>query len=163
MSSVNKVILIGNVGGDPTIKDTPTTKIAKFALATTDSWTDKASGEKKHVTEWHRIVTFNKLAELVETYVRKGMLIYIEGKFRTEKWDDTDGQKHYETTVVAAEMKFLGKKNEPSATEFTQPKQQEIKIGDGITGLANLRTGGVPPPKIDQADPFANFDDDIPF
>ena len=100
--SVNKVILIGNVGKDPEIRSTNDgTRIANFTLATSESWRDKASGERKERTEWHRIVIFNdRLTDVVEKYVKKGAKLYIEGALQTRKWTDKEGQERYTTEVV---------------------------------------------------------------
>jgi len=100
--SVNKVILIGNVGKDPEIRSTNDgTRIANFTLATSETWRDKASGERKERTEWHRIVIFNdRLTDVVEKYVKKGAKLYIEGALQTRKWTDKEGQERYTTEVV---------------------------------------------------------------
>jgi single-strand DNA-binding protein len=100
--SVNKVILIGNVGRDPEIRSTNDgTRIANFTLATSDNWRDKASGERRERTEWHRVVIFNeRLTDVVEKYVKKGAKLYIEGALQTRKWTDKEGQERYTTEVV---------------------------------------------------------------
>jgi single-strand DNA-binding protein len=100
--SVNKVILIGNVGRDPEIRSTNDgTRIANFTLATSENWRDKASGERRERTEWHRVVIFNdRLTEVVEKYVKKGAKLYIEGALQTRKWTDKEGQERYTTEVV---------------------------------------------------------------
>ncbi|MDI4755226.1 single-stranded DNA-binding protein, partial [Salmonella enterica subsp. enterica serovar Kentucky] len=93
---VNKVILIGNLGADPELRYMPNNvAVANFTLATSESWKDKQSGEDKEKTEWHRIVIYNKLAEIAGEYLRKGMQVYIEGKLQTRKWQDQQGQEHY--------------------------------------------------------------------
>lgn len=100
--SVNKVILIGNVGRDPEIRSTNDgTRIANFTLATSENWRDKASGERRERTEWHRVVIFNdRLTEVVEKYVKKGAKLYIEGALQTRKWTDKEGQERYTTEIV---------------------------------------------------------------
>lgn len=101
MSGINKVILIGNNGKDPEIRYTPEGKaIANLNVATSESWKDKQSGEKKEKTEWHRVVIFGKLAEIAGEYVRKGSKIYLEGKLQTRKWTDNSGQDRYTTEIV---------------------------------------------------------------
>ena len=100
--SINKVILVGNLGQDPRVSNTQSgTKVVNFSLATTDSWRDKATGERKDRTEWHRVVIFSAgLAETAERYLRKGSKVYLEGSLQTREWDDQNGQKRYTTEVV---------------------------------------------------------------
>lgn len=99
--SVNKVILIGNVGNDPEVRSMQSgDKVANISLATSESWKDKNSGEKREKTEWHRVVVFGKLADIVEQYVRKGSKLYIEGTLETRSWEAQDGQKRYSTEIV---------------------------------------------------------------
>ncbi|EHD8936589.1 single-stranded DNA-binding protein, partial [Salmonella enterica] len=109
---VNKVILIGNLGADPELRYMPNNvAVANFTLATSESWKDKQSGEDKEKTEWHRIVIYNKLAEIAGEYLRKGMQVYIEGKLQTRKWQDQQGQEHYTTEIVVDQkgvMQMLG-------------------------------------------------------
>ena len=105
--SVNKVILIGNLGSDPELRFTPSgVQVANFSLATSESWTDKA-GERQERTEWHRIVLWRRLAEVAGQYLKKGSKIYIEGKLQTRSWEDQNGQKRYTTEVVANSMEML--------------------------------------------------------
>jgi len=108
MSTINKVILIGNAGGDPEVNylESNGVCVANISIATTETWKNK-DGEKQSKTEWHRVVFFRKLAEIVEKYVQKGHKIYVEGKLQTRKWDDKDGNKHYTTEVVADRMVML--------------------------------------------------------
>lgn len=109
MASVNKVILLGNLGADPEVRFTPSGQaVANFRMATTDSWTDRASGQRQERTEWHRIVVWGKLAELAGEYLSKGRQVYVEGRLQTRQWDDRDGQKRYTTEIVANAMQFLG-------------------------------------------------------
>jgi len=108
MSSVNKVILIGNLGGDPEVRYTQSGQAwAKFSMATSENWTDK-QGQKQEKTEWHNIVLWGKLAELAGQYLSKGRKVYIEGKLQTRQWDDRDGNKRYTTEIQGREMTFLG-------------------------------------------------------
>lgn len=108
MANVNKVILIGRLGQNPELKTTPAGKsVANFSLATNESWQDKA-GAKQERTEWHRIVVWDKTAELCNQYLSKGREAYIEGRLQTRQWDDKDGKKHYTTEVVADRVQFLG-------------------------------------------------------
>jgi len=106
---INKVILIGNLGADPETRYTASgSAITNIRIATTDSWRDKASGEQQERTEWHRVVFFNRLAEIAGEYLRKGSQVYVEGSLRTRKWQDQSGQDRYTTEVVATEMQMLG-------------------------------------------------------
>lgn len=105
---INKVILIGNLGQDPEVRFTPSgTAVANLNLATTDTWMDRQSGQRQERTEWHRIVLFNKLAEIAQQYVKKGSKLYIEGRLQTRKWQDQNGQDRYSTEIVANDMQML--------------------------------------------------------
>lgn len=111
MASLNKAQVIGNLGADPEIRYMPDgTPTSTVTVATTDTWKDKNTGEKKEKTEWHRVVFFKGLAEVVGEYLKKGSQIYVEGKLRTRKWTDKDGIDRYTTEIVAQEMQMLGKK-----------------------------------------------------
>ena len=128
MASVNKVILIGNVGRDPEVKyGADNNAIANLSLATSEQWKDK-SGAKQEKTEWHRISFFGKLAEIVGEYVRKGSQIYVEGRLQTRKWQDKDGQDRYTTEIVADRMQMLGGRasngNDPTPAAEANPKPQ---------------------------------------
>lgn len=116
MASVNKVILIGNLGADPELQSFPNgDRVCNLRLATTDSWKDKASGEKRDATEWHRVVLYRKLAEIAGQYLRKGSQVYLEGRIRTRKWKDKDGQDRYSTEIEADELTMLGGKGQLTA------------------------------------------------
>jgi len=109
MASVNKVILVGNLGKDPETRYAPSgDAVVNITVATTDTWKDKQTGEKKEATEWHRVVFFGKLAEIAGQYLKKGRQVYIEGSLKTRKWQGQDGQDRYTTEIVANEMKMLG-------------------------------------------------------
>lgn len=118
---VNKVILVGTVGKDPEIRNTQNSKVANFSLATNESYKDK-NGEKKTVTEWHSIVIWGKLADVVEKYVKKGNHLYIEGKLSTRSWDDNNGIKRYVTEVIVYAMTML-----PSAQKAGEGQQEKIQ------------------------------------
>lgn len=106
---INKVILIGNLGRDPEVRFTPSGQaVANFSIATSESWTDKSSGQKQEKTEWHRIVVWGKLAELCGEYLKKGRQCYVEGRLQTREWTDKEGKKNYTTEVVANTVQFLG-------------------------------------------------------
>jgi single-strand DNA-binding protein len=111
MASVNKVILVGNLGADPESRYMPNgDAVVNVRLATTESWKDKNTGEKRELTEWHRVVFYRKLAEIAGQYLKKGSQVYIEGRIRTRKWQDKDGQDRYTTEIEANEMQMLGRR-----------------------------------------------------
>lgn len=114
MSSVNKVIIIGNLGQDPTVRYSPDGgAICNISVATTESWKDKATGEKKESVEWHRVVLFNRLGEIAGEFLKKGRSVYIEGRLKTRKWTDKDtGADRYTTEIVADQMQMLGGKGD---------------------------------------------------
>lgn len=121
--SVNKVILIGNLGGDPEVRYmTNHDPVTSFSLATTESWRDKVSGEKKEQTEWHRVVVYGKLAEIVGKFARKGSQMYVEGRLRTRKWQDMQNNQRFTTEVVASEVHILA--NRHTANEQIDDGQQ---------------------------------------
>ena len=133
MASVNKVILIGNLGRDPEVRFTQGgTPVANFTMATTDRWNDP-SGEKKEKTEWHRIVLWGKQAELAGEYLRKGRPVYIEGSLQTREWTDRDGNKRYTTEVRAFHMQFLGRPDDRGAASGAAPAED---AGEPTGGFA---------------------------
>lgn len=139
---VNKALILGNLGKDPEMRYSPSgAAIANFTVATSESWKDKNTGEKQERTEWHRIVAFNKLAEIIGQYLKKGSKVYIEGSIRTRKWQGQDGQDRYTTEIVASEMQMLDSRGGQS-----QPQQNAHQA----TNQAQAPSGG-------------DFDDDIPF
>lgn len=106
---INKVILVGNLGADPETRYTPSgSAVTNIRLATSESWKDKQTGEQQERTEWHRVVFFNRLAEIAAEYLRKGSQVYVEGSIRTRKWQDQSGQDRYTTEIVGNEMQMLG-------------------------------------------------------
>ncbi|AZV30223.1 single-stranded DNA-binding protein [Cobetia sp. ICG0124] len=110
---VNKVILIGNLGQDPEVRFTPSgSAVCNLNLATTDTWNDRQSGQRQERTEWHRVVMFNKLAEIAQQYVKKGSRLYIEGRLQTRKWQDQNGNDRYSTEIVANDMQMLDTRGE---------------------------------------------------
>jgi len=158
MASINKVILVGNLGQDPEVKYMPSGgAVTNISIATTDTWKDKQTGEKKENTEWHRVVFFNRLAEIVGEYLRKGSQVYIEGNLRTRSWED-NGVKKYSTEIVAREMQMLGSRAGGSS-DFA-PQQQ----GGGMSQQSSQPQQQAPQQSAQQAPQnFDNFDDDIPF
>ena len=113
MAAINKVILIGNVGKDPEIRYTPNgSAICNISVATTRSWKDKTSGEKQEEVEWHRVVMYDRLAEIAGEFIKKGKPIYIEGRLKTRKWQNKEGQDVYTTEIIAHEMQLLGSRDD---------------------------------------------------
>jgi len=180
MASVNKVILIGNLGKDPETRFAPSgDAICNITLATTETWRDKASGEKREATEWHRVVFFGKLAEIAGQYLKKGSPVYVEGSLRTRKWQDKDGQDRYTTEIRADEMKMLGGRQGMGGADAAS--RSEGGYGGAPTGGSGGGRdssyggagayGGAPAPSAPAAakkpagggGSFDNFDDDIPF
>lgn len=126
MAGVNRVILIGRLGRDPEIKYSQQgTAVCNMAIATSEAWTDKATGEKKESVEWHRVVVFGKQAETCEKYLSKGSQIYIEGRLQTRSWEK-DGQTHYTTEIVVSNFQFLGggQRNDGGGRQQNKPTQQ---------------------------------------
>jgi single-strand DNA-binding protein len=133
MASVNKVMLIGNLGADPEIRYTPSgAAVANFRMATREQWTTK-EGEKQDRTEWHRIVAWRRLGEICGEYLHKGSLVYIEGRLQTRTWEDRDGNKRYTTEIVAQAMQMLdraGKSAEAVSTEERFPTEEPLDVPD---------------------------------
>lgn len=156
---INKAILIGNLGNDPDIRYTASgTAIANISLATAESWRDKNSGEQQERTEWHRIVFFGRLAEIVGEYLRKGSQIYVEGRIQTRKWQDKQGNDRYTTEVVANEMQMLGGRGQGQAAMNPAGQSQAPEAQNNAPPPdkpAPAGSGG--------AAPADDFDDDIPF
>lgn len=111
MAGVNKVILVGNLGADPEIKQVNSTQAANVSLATSESWTDKTTNQRQEKTEWHRLVFWDKLADIAAQYLKKGSQIYVEGKLQTRSWDDPNGQKKWTTEIRVFQMQMLGKRD----------------------------------------------------
>jgi single-strand DNA-binding protein len=154
MASVNKVTIIGNLGRDPEVRYTPDgASITNVTIATTDTWKDKATGEKKEATEWHRVVFFGKLAEIAGQYLKKGRQVYVEGALRTRKWTDKEGQERYTTEIVANEMKMLGTRE---GMGDAPPRESG---GAGAAAGGNRPAAAAAPAGSN----FNDFEDDIPF
>ncbi len=160
MASVNKVILVGNLGRDPEVRYSPDgVAICNVSIATTSQWKDKSSGEKREETEWHRVVFYNRLAEIAGEYLKKGRSVYIEGRIKTRKYQDKEtGADRYSTDIIAEQMQMLGGRDGGGdmggadyGSESSAPRQQRP---------------AQPRPAAPQASPAANLadmDDDIPF
>lgn len=166
---VNKVILVGNCGQDPEMKYLPTgTAVTNISLATSETWKDKQSGQQQERTEWHRVVFFNRLAEIVGEYVKKGSKVYVEGRLQTRKWQGQDGQDRYTTEIVASEMQMLDSRGGDAGQGGGYGSG--MSSGPAMAGGGMAAAGGAaaqqssqqpsqqqPPPNFD------DFDDDIPF
>ena len=160
MASVNKVILVGHLGKDPETRYMPNgDAITNATLATSESWKDKQTGEKKEQTEWHRLVFYRKLAEIAGQYLRKGSLIYIEGSLKTRKWQDKDGQDRYTTEITVNEMTMLGGRGDAGGGQpSSEPQQrQQQQRPQGNSGGQQQRQSAP------QSRGFDDMDDDIPF
>lgn len=130
---VNKVILVGNCGQDPEMRQMSNgSAVANVTLATSDSWTDKNTGQRQERTEWHRVVFFNRLAEIVGEYVRKGRQIYVEGRLQTRKWTDQNGQDRYTTEIVASEMQMLSSKENSGLSSSAAVGQSQDAPADSL-------------------------------
>lgn len=152
---VNKVILVGNLGNDPEVRATTTgSRVATISIATSESWMDKNTGQRQEKTEWHRVVFFNRLAEIVEQYLNKGSQVYVEGRLQTRKWQDQNGQDKYTTEVVANEMQMLGGKGGGGDFQSTAPMDPPAQSTQQAPAAKQTAAAG---------GPDINFDDDIPF
>lgn len=176
---VNKVILVGNLGQDPEVRYMPNGgAVANLTLATSETWRDKADGEMREHTEWHRVVVFGKLAEIASEYLRKGAQVYIKGQLRTRKWTDQSGQDKYTTEVVVGQngtMQMLGRRDsqpQQGGQQFSgQPQPQtpppaakgEGKAAKGAGKAAKGKNAAAPQQPPAQPEPAYDFDDDIPF
>jgi single-strand DNA-binding protein len=157
MASVNKVILVGNLGADPETRYMPNgDALANIRLATTESWKDKATGEKKELTEWHRVVFRNKLAEIVGQYLKKGSAVYVEGRIRTRKWQDKEGQERYTTEIEAREMQMLGSRQNAASSSGGEAEYGGSMPSSGASGAPRAASA-------QKAPSFEDMDDDIPF
>ena len=152
MASVNKVILVGNLGRDPETRYMPEGgAVTNISIATTDSWKDK-NGEKQEKTEWHRVAFFGKLAEIAGEYLKKGSQVYVEGRLQTRKWQDKDGQDRYTTEIVADRMQMLGSRQGMGGADRDAGGDREA-APRGAAKPAGAKPGGK----------FEDFEDDIPF
>ncbi len=156
---VNKVILIGNLGKDPEVRYMPSGgAVANITVATTDSWKDKQTGEKKETTEWHSVVFFNRLAEIAGEYLKKGSKVYIEGSLKTEKYQDkATGADRYSTKIIANEMQMLDGKGGSADYAAAQGSSAAPSGGSQQRSSENRSSPAV------QDNKFEDFDDDIPF
>ena len=168
MASINKVIIIGNLGRDPEVRYTPNgAAICNVSLATTRNWKDKNTGEKVEETEWHRVVFYDRLAEIAGEYLKKGRPVYVEGRLKTRKWADKDGIEKYTTEIIASEMQLLGGREGMGG-----PGGEEAGGASGGSGFSRpapaARPAAAPaarpaPAPSKASSGFDDMDDDIPF
>jgi single-strand DNA-binding protein len=157
--ALNKVMLIGNLGADPEVRYMPSGgAVTNLRLATSERWKDKQTGENQERTEWHRIVLYNRQAEIAGEYLRKGSKVYIEGSIRTNKWQGQDGQDRYTTEIVAREMQFLDSKQSGGTANFGQPQQSGLAPNQPAP-TQNQAASAPQSAPVDNSD----FEDDIPF
>jgi single-strand DNA-binding protein len=173
MASVNKVIVMGNLGRDPETRYSPDGgAITNIAVATSRQWKDKATGERKEETEWHRIVFFGRQAEIAGEYLKKGRPVYVEGRLKTRKWQDKEGVERYTTEIVAEELQLLGGReggaggggaeSEGSFSRDNAPARSESGAAAGA-GAGSGGGGARGAPSKKPASNFDDMDDDIPF
>jgi single-strand DNA-binding protein len=167
MASVNKVILVGNLGRDPEVRYSPEgSAICNLSLATTSQWKDKASGEKREETEWHRVVMYNRLAEIAGEYLRKGRPVYIEGRLKTRKWQDKDsGADRYSTEIVADQMQMLGGRDNEGGGGggFDESAPRQASPARQAAPRPAPQAQRTAPAQGESAANLADMDDDIPF
>ena len=154
MAGVNKAIIVGNLGNDPETRYTQDQKaVTNISVATSKKWKDKVTGKENEVTEWHRVVFFNRLAEIAGEYLKKGSKVYVEGSLRTNKWQDKDGVDRYTTEIIANELQMLDSRG--GAGDFSQSSSSRANAP---------KSGSSSSPQVTQVDNnFDSFDDDIPF
>jgi|TARA_B110000444_G_scaffold260718_1_gene308904 single-strand DNA-binding protein len=154
---INKVILVGNLGKDPEGKFMPNgNAVTNITIATSESWKDKQTGQQQERTEWHRVVFFNRLAEIVTEYLKKGSKVYLEGSLRTRKWQAQDGQDRYTTEIVASEMQMLDSRG--GSSDYTNPNADgDLAKPASNTEVTSRETSAT------QDSGTTDFDDDIPF
>ncbi|MCT8814302.1 single-stranded DNA-binding protein [Glaesserella parasuis] len=179
MAGVNKVIIVGNLGNDPDMRTMPNgDAVATLSVATSESWNDKMTGERREVTEWHRIVFFRRQAEVAGQYLRKGSKVYVEGKLKTRKWQDQNGQDRYTTEIQGDVLQMLDSRSSggdfggnqgsgwnqaPAPQNYNQGYNNDNYAQNNF-GNAQPQTAKAPAKPAPQAEPpMDNFDDDIPF
>jgi single-strand DNA-binding protein len=160
MAAINKVILIGNLGKDPEVRYTPNgNATCNVSVATTRTWKDKNSGEKQEETEWHRVVFYDRLAEIAGEYLKKGRPVYVEGRLKTRKWQNKDGQDVYTTEIIANEMQMLGGREGMGGGE-----EGPSSGGGTYSNRPAPASRQVTPKPVDKPSTgFDDMDDDIPF
>ena len=159
---INKVILVGNLGNDPEVRYTPSgTAVANVSVATGESWKDKNTGERQERTEWHRVVFFSRLAEIVEQYLKKGAKVYVEGRLQTRSWEQ-EGVKRYTTEIIANDMQMLDSRGDAGGGGSFEQRQPQSSAGGGAGGGGQQDKAATSQGGASGFD--GNFDDDdIPF
>ncbi|MDD2977015.1 single-stranded DNA-binding protein [Aquabacterium sp.] len=174
MASINKVILIGNLGRDPEVRYTPSgAAVCNVSVATTRNWKDKSSGDKVEETEWHRVVFYDRLAEIAGEYLKKGRPVYVEGRLKTRKWQDKDGKDNYTTEIVAEQMQLLGGREggggggygggQGGNPEDYSQEAPSAPSRPAARPAAAQRPAPAPAPTQKSSTGFDDMDDDIPF
>lgn len=164
MASVNKVIIVGNLGRDPETRYMPNGEaVTNVAVATTESWKDKNSGEKKEITEWHRITFYRKLAEIAGQYLKKGSSVYIEGRLQTRKWTDKENVERYTTEIIADTMQMLGGRPGAGGGSASMDDDYGSSAPAPRQSSGGGSSGGGARPASKPAPNFSDMDDDIPF
>jgi single-stranded DNA-binding protein len=168
MAGVNKVIIVGHLGNDPEIRTMPNgDAVANISVATSESWNDRNTGERREVTEWHRIVFYRRQAEICGEYLRKGSQVYVEGRLRTRKWQDQNGQERYTTEIQGDVMQMLGARNQNAGSypsDIGAAPQPSYQARQTNTGGNYQSSRPAPQQSAPQAEPpMDGFDDDIPF
>ncbi|MGZ5155620.1 MAG: single-stranded DNA-binding protein [Caldimonas sp.] len=170
MASVNKVIIVGNLGRDPEIRYTPNgSAVCNVSIATTRTWKNKDSGDKSEETEWHRVVFYDKLAEIAGEYLKKGRSVYVEGRLKTRKWQDKDGVEKYTTEIIANEMQMLGGREGMGGGGAAGGGEDSGYGGGGGSSYERPAPAARPAgaaatrPAAKSSTGFDNMDDDIPF
>ena len=164
MASVNKVILIGNLGRDPEVRYAPSgSAICNVTIATSRNWKDKTSGERQEETEWHRVVFYDRLAEIAGEYLKKGKSVYVEGRLKTRKWTDKEGVEKYTTEIIAQEMTMLGGREGPGGGGDDAGGYGDAAPRAARPAPAARPAGGAAKPAPKSSTGFDGMDDDIPF
>ena len=171
MSSINKVFILGNLGKDPEVRYAPSgAAICNITIATSRSWKDKTSGEKVEETEWHRVVMYDRLAEVAGQYLKKGKPVHIEGRLKTRKWTDKDGTERYTTEIIANEMTMLGgrdggdgQQGQRGANAQAQQRQAPTSSPQRAPVQPQAQQRGAPAGRVAAPAGFDDMDDDIPF
>lgn len=169
MASINKVILIGNLGRDPEVRYTPSgAAVCNVTIATSRNWKDKTSGEKVEETEWHRVVFYDRLAEIAGEYLKKGRSVYVEGRLKTRKWQDKDGVEKYTTEIVADNMQMLGGREgmgggDEGGSGAARGYARDSGSGEAGARPAQQRPAAAKPAPARSSTGFDDMDDDIPF
>ena len=177
MASINKVIIIGNLGRDPEVRYTPSgAAVCNVSVATTRNWKDKNSGDKVEETEWHRVVFYDRLAEIAGEYLKKGRSVYVEGRLKTRKWADKDGKDNYTTEIVAEQMQLLGGRegggggggnyggqSQGGDESFSREAPPETSSSRPAARPAASRPAPAPAPAAKSSTGFDDMDDDIQF